>query len=326
MVVAGFKSIDRLVIQIDAKTKGAEAALKRIDKSVQQIDKNVEKQTKAAFVGFKALQGQLLGFGLSFLFTGMAIQRFFQGMLLSMAQTFLQAEGSTSVLGDKLDFLKSKLAFVAFDFFEAFTQDDTIDKLLKKIDGILDKLIDLDDTTKSNIVQFILLAAAVGIALLVFGQLTLGLLGVIAFISFLASNPIVLLIAGFFLVILAIGFLMRKLGGLKNFFKSVMRGIINLTALAAQIMVEKFLDGINFIIRIIQQLLSKSLRAPDIVGAATRFNERFLALPTDQPQQAQNVVNVNVEGSVITEQELTDKILSNFELNKLFNQGSPQSG
>ena len=144
----------------------------RIEASTSAFDKSMQK-----------IKGQLLGAGLSFLFTGMAIKRLFQTALQSLFSTFLLIEGETSVVANKVNNLKAGFFNLKHSIVSAFDDTGALDKWVARIDKIIKFFTGLDDETKVFFVEFAIGAVIAGAALMVLGQTMLGVLGVMAFIS-----------------------------------------------------------------------------------------------------------------------------------------------
>lgn len=336
----GVISIDKLLVKLDFQISNAKNKIDSVDKKLKGVNKTIKK-TQVDTRGFiRQLQAAMLQVGLSFLFTGMAIQRFFQGMLQSLFQTFLLAEGEQGIMNEKLNQLKGLLEFVKFSFVDAFVNTGLADKWIDRIETLIKNFNSLTDEQKSSAIEFAVLGAAAGGFLMVIGQIGLGILGLVSLFSFLALNPIVLLIAGLVLVGIVMALLIKKVGGFGNLFKATLRGIVNLSALSAQLFINFWVDALQALLRIINRMLLAlpesirpsrlieglggiGLRAPDIVGQASAFKQ-FLNIPNvDNPQQ-KTTVNVNVEGSVISENDLIQFIFDQVNNRLSFNNGSPQ--
>ena len=144
----GTVSIEKIIAELEMKISGVE----NVDQMLKRIETQ-QKKTAASMgnlnAGFKAVQGLVLSVGLAFLFTGMALQRFFQTVLTSLFQVFLQAEGEAGILNNMLGELLAELAFVAFSFIDAFANSEFAQQWIDRIEKLTGFLTDLDDSTKA---------------------------------------------------------------------------------------------------------------------------------------------------------------------------------
>lgn len=302
--------IDRLLIKIEAELSGAEKAIKQLER-------------------------MLLSVGLSFLFTGMAIKRFFETMLNSMFATFLNVEGETGPVNEMVNEIIAKLEFLKFSFIDAFIETGILDKWVTRLENIVNWFISLDDTTKSNIINIAIWGVIIGGIMMVVGQFGLGLLGLTSLLTFILT-PLGVFLTFLAFIGIAIVLLMSKFKSFGDFLKAVFRGIINLLTLSLQAFIDLTIENINFLIHLIQQVLNMLpsgvqtmigykgtldlIKSPDIVGTVSSWERKNLPIANDQP-----VINVNVEGSVVTENELINLVKKGIENSTMYGIGSPQT-
>jgi len=171
--------VDTLVVAIHASTKGVENALNKLDENLGKTEKRFSNIQNAVSTGMRNLENFLLSAGLSFLFTGMAIKNFFQNILFSIFSTFLQVEGQSSSFADTLNELKATLLFLKFTLADAFVESGLLDKWIERVETLTSFIDTLDDKTKAMFVDFSINAVVVGAAMMVIGQVLLGLIGVV---------------------------------------------------------------------------------------------------------------------------------------------------
>ena len=128
---------------------------------------------------------------LSLLFFGMALQRFFFGILRSLFNTFQKAEGNTNELAQKTMHLKGAWEFLKFSIWNALNQPVFITfltNLIETIDKIADWVQQNEELTL-KILKLVAALGALGTAMMVFGTLKLGILGLTNMIDdFLGTN------------------------------------------------------------------------------------------------------------------------------------------
>lgn len=180
--MAGFISIDKLLIQIETQVKGIDN-IKKIDKSIDEINKKTEKSIMNVDKSMRKVQGALLGVGLSFLFTGMSIQRFFQNMLMQLLQNFMLIEGESGYVNDRINELLASLAFIGFQLFDLAVQTGIFDEWVNKIQSLIDWFGNLSEDSQKFILNFSASALIVGAVMSFVGQAMLGVLGIITLIG-----------------------------------------------------------------------------------------------------------------------------------------------
>lgn len=86
------------------------------------------------------------------------------------------------------------------------------------------------------------------------GQLVIKVLG--AAFSWLAANPIIILIAALVAVITALYFMQKRMGGVGNFFKSVIQGMINLLAILGNAIVNMLIGPLETAIDLMRRAMT----------------------------------------------------------------------
>lgn len=252
--MVGMTIIDRLLLRIDVEHKSAEA-------------------------GFQRLQKAMLSVGLSFLFTGMAIKRFFETILKSMFQTFLMVEGESGAVNNQVGDLMASLAFLKFSLIDAFVNSGLLQVWIDRIQKLVDWFTSLDEETQSNITNFMIWGAIIGTVLMVVGQLALGLLGVISLLEFIgglgifaglvkwlskvastlsaATLPMMAsLLAGLFAIFILLPKLISRFGGFGNFAKAVLAGIAKVAVLLGGLLMNGILVVLESLLVVAANLTS----------------------------------------------------------------------
>ena len=119
-------------------TDKATKAVGKTKDQMKRLNKSAKEAGKAVGSIGKALQGMLLGVGLSFLFTGMAIKRFFEGILRGLTSTFLTVMGETSAQAQQVNKLKAAWEFLKFKIMSALVASGLWDKVINKIKEIIE--------------------------------------------------------------------------------------------------------------------------------------------------------------------------------------------
>lgn len=179
--------VDRLLLLIDMKVEKALKGIKKFSDKIKNLNVDMEKFEKRQKFFIK-LQNLFLGLGLSMLFTAMALNRFFTSILQNIFQAFLLAEGQTGAVNEKFAELQAQLAFLKFAFIDAFVETGLLDKWIDSAENLLGFLDSLDEDTKAWLIDFAIKGAIVTGVLLVLGQTFLALLGPLALLQFLSPK------------------------------------------------------------------------------------------------------------------------------------------
>ena len=354
---------DVIKVIIDASFKGAaqvkqaEKAINRIDKAAKGMDKSIQNSA----LGFRAIQGVLLGAGLSFLFTGMAIKRFFEGILRSLFQVFLMVEGQTGPVNEALNEMKARLFFLAFALIDAFVQTGVLDIWIDRLERIVNWFISLDDGAKAFIVNFSVWGAIIGTVLMVVGQTMLAFLGILTVIDFimklgflkwlktigatLASGGvlgILSLLAGLFAIFILLPKLIDRFGGFFNFVKAVFAGLAKASLLFGSFLVNGIIVVLEMLLAAAAKILPFLPGGGGLVGAvstaafALEKGRRGLqgsivggleaidvGTGADEIRREMTINNnITIEGNA--DADALDKLLIEIEKRIGFSQGSPQ--
>lgn len=161
-----------------------EIIIKVVDKATKVL-KGIGKQTDMAGKGMRMLRGMVLGIGLSFLFTGMAIKKFFEGFIKAAWKTYSTVIDANDVFFQKTQQLTASWEFFKFSLLDALSQSELFMQLVDWLIGIVDAFARMDPKTKKVLGWIILGGFLAGTAMMIFGQVILGLLGVVLLLGLL---------------------------------------------------------------------------------------------------------------------------------------------
>lgn len=260
--------------------------------------RQVEQTIKKTSSGMRDLRRNMLGFGLSMLFTGMAIKRLGDNILKSLVKTYMTATDEQSKFNRQLMGVQASFEFLKFSIMDALGQSDLV---IGFIDGIIQLTNRISAFISTHPKVALLIGLFTGIAvvggglLMVIGQTTLAIIGLIAgyellriamiqikgiaIIKWLTSLKVASWLAfwPYLLIIAAIGFLIFQFiklkevtGSWKNAFKAAGLGILFVVALIGDGILEFILIPINLAIAAINLLIAGWNRL-----AGTKFGRKF---------------------------------------------------
>jgi hypothetical protein len=173
--------LDYLSVVFDLSTKKADKKFEEIDDRLKKINATMI-DTRKAVAG--ELNNILMSAGLAFLFTGMAIQKFFQGALTSIISTYMQVEGQQGAVSEGLYELQAAWEFFKFALFEALKETGIWDNFIKGITDFLKWLGDLPAPVLTFIAVLLVLGVVFGFIMSFVGQVMLFILGLLALWEF----------------------------------------------------------------------------------------------------------------------------------------------
>lgn len=301
---SGFKNpLDDLVSSIqksrpeitnlgDAFKTNINGAIKTLNPQIKQLRDNVSatnKELSLAKSNSRQLTSNMLGMGLSFLFTGMAIKRFAQGMLTDLFNTYKNIMGEGTVFQEQTNALSAAFSFLKFSIFDALANTEFFANL---VDWLVQAANWLAEFTQKHplitqiVLGFLALLVVLGGFLMIVGQATLGILGLIAAGKLFAGLNFTPLLTGFKAVVLAMQTIwhsfitasgiaavawalglaaifafvfnnwQQKLGGWANFFKIVLAGMITIVGVVADAMITVFLAALDVILIPLRTLIA----------------------------------------------------------------------
>lgn len=170
--------IERLILMLEVNHKQAMASFKNVESRL----KFLEQQTNSLSKG-------MMSFGLSALFTGMAIKRLGQTMLTSLVKTYMSATNEQQILNQEVLAVQASFEFLKFSIMDALSNSDLV---LTLIDGLINMVNWISEFVNQHpliakmIVAFLVFAIVIGTIGMIIGQVTLALLGMIGLSYILA--------------------------------------------------------------------------------------------------------------------------------------------
>tara|TARA_Y100000004_G_scaffold50311_1_gene55381 strand:- start:305 stop:1618 length:1314 start_codon:yes stop_codon:yes gene_type:complete len=131
----------------------------------------------------------LLGVGLASLFFGMAIRNAAQNAIKSFAQTFTTATEGTLLYNQTLGRLSAGFEFLKFSIMDAFLASTFGKILIEFLLDMIDIVTDLPPGFQAMIIPILLLTALIGFLLMIFGQVSLVLLGIVEILELAVHHP-----------------------------------------------------------------------------------------------------------------------------------------
>lgn len=143
-------------------------------KAIGNVGENVMKQVKDAT---EVTQGAMLGFGLSVLFTGLAIKRLAESSLRSLLVTYATIKGEHSTFVNQLNILIAHWEFLKYTIMDALVQSGLFTAIIAGIISLIDFVQQLPAPLLTAIAFALVFAAVMGTAMVVLGQATLVAVG-----------------------------------------------------------------------------------------------------------------------------------------------------
>ena len=318
---------DRLLLNIEANVKGALAALG-----------NVEKALGGSLAIAQNLNNMFLGLGLTLLFTGMAIKNFFQGILNSMLQSFLLAEGESGIINNKIQNLRAAFEFLKVSIIDAFAETGMLDVWVGRIERFTNILTNMSTEQQSRLADIMAMMVVLGGVAMVMGQLFLGLMAPLTVVIWLIQTlgPIAKLIFTRGILIplgligLVIGALIwrfqiwkKELGSWGLAFKALLWDIGGVLIDAIVWPLTMMITSINLLIAASNKLAGTNFKKIPTLGEFM-IEGRIAEIRAQAAETREaNQININVEGDV-TDEGLIDKVLNILENRLLGTQGSTQ--
>ena len=287
----------------------ATAGLKKVEQAVNGVAQSTKEAEQAA----RRLKAQLLGFGLSALFSGMALSRATGGALKAIVNTSKIAGSELTTFNVKTNELTASWEFFKFTFIDALSHSELFLQLIDFVINLVNWFAELPEGAKTIILiglaaaflagqlamvvgqvgLFLLgVTALKGIGLMVFAALAVNIIVVLAALTalfllwtstkwttltkILATVAIALLVIGFIIgsvlllaigtVIAAFAFMSVKWGGVINFLKSALAGLIVVIAMVSDSIINFIIGAVNRAIDAINILISFYNRVASKLG------------------------------------------------------------
>jgi len=156
------------------------------DKATKEIQ-NTEKSAKKLEFSLRGVQRAFLSIGLSFLFSGMALRRFFENFLRQSVDSYMKmADANSKLLKDVLS-VQASWEFLKYSIVDALSQTGLLELMADVIRRITDYLNNLSPEAKEKFVKIAIGAIILGSAMMVFGQVLLFVIGLITLLDILIS-------------------------------------------------------------------------------------------------------------------------------------------
>lgn len=264
-------TVERLIIQMEARTKKAEKPLKRVENAVKKID-NVSRRGAMRFFGL----------GMGMLFMGMAMKRAATGALKAITAAYKIMGNEQSIFNVKTNELAAAWEFFKFSLIDALSQSDLFVALVDWLINVINWFSQLSDGQKMWILIGLAIFAAVGFLMSLVGQIGLFLIGIDmvkagsvaalftkiggaikgaaiatwAFTTALLANPLFWIIILVIALIVLLILLSKKFGGLGNALKAMVATTIVALGLLGDFLISMILVPLQLIAVAIANLMS----------------------------------------------------------------------
>lgn len=269
---------------ISSKTAAMELyRMNMVQEMAEKAKRVAAQQAKEAENAQRKMQGNMLSFGLSALFTGMAIKRLGDQILNSLVKTYMQATDEQSKFNQQLMGVQASFEFLKFSIIDALGNSDFVIgfiEMLININNIVGEFISKHSKVAALIGLFTGTAIVGGGILMVIGQATLGVLGLIAAYdllkiktgilvasplinwlkattlwTWLAAAPWALIVGVISILIGTIMLLAENTGGVGNAFKALGIFVLAILAWIGDTIITNLLSPINAVIDAINLLI-----------------------------------------------------------------------
>ena len=176
-------TLSKLGLSVNKSQGLIDSVTRKAVNNQEVMRRQIAETTKKMSVGMRQLRTNMLGFGLSMLFTGMAIKRLGDAIIKSLVKTYLTATDEQNKFAQQLLGVQASFEFLKFSIVDALSQSDLV---IGFIDGLISMInwISLFISKHPGVAKFIgifaALAVAIGGPLMVIGQTTLAIIGLIA--------------------------------------------------------------------------------------------------------------------------------------------------
>jgi hypothetical protein len=324
--MAGPGAANRILMEVEVTNAIANARLQQTQKQIQALADEA-----------RAFQNKMLGVGLSFLFTGMAIKRMADEAMRSLFTTMQLASGETSEFNVLTNQLRANWEFFKFTLMDALMQSGLFAGFIGFLISVVTWFNELSPTMKVALVTGIILLIVLGGAMMIAGQTMLFLIGlsqlfgVQAALSFAKVIGIVLVLAAVIfmlwalwntdgnkavktlttigLVLIGIGLIVMMLGGV---FVGGLMLAIGLTILAAIAFKEELGMGFAYLMkgavelgRVIVQTLISPLTALVLLynSIAPLLGRKKVEVPFDTVNKIADDIDAKINARIDELQE-----------------------
>lgn len=188
---------ERLLLQIEVNNKQAIAGFKNTESRLKFLNQQVN-----------ALKGGMMSFGLSALFTGMALKRLGQTILTSLVKTYMQATDEQSRFNQQILAVQASFEFLKFSIMDALGNSELVVKLIEgfiEVVNWVSEFVNKHPMIAKVVGLFLILAIVVGTIGMFVGQMVLAMLGFIGLTEILGitGGALMLTLGSYILVIVA---------------------------------------------------------------------------------------------------------------------------
>ena len=156
--------------------------LKALQREKAAVDKHIARLKKLNTAIYKNRQ-QFKGWALSILFAGWALERFFKRIITSSISTFMSLSEETNSTRASVTMLQAAFQTLSYSVGSAFS--GLIEAVLPFLINIIEKFTDFTDRHPKFVASFLAIGFGVGFLFKTFGQLIIGIDGVIDGFRFL---------------------------------------------------------------------------------------------------------------------------------------------
>lgn len=185
-------SFKNRVAYIKAQRRLEKDMIREINAAFKTAEQAKRKAQQQQIQAMQTLKAGMMSFGLSALFTGMAIKKLGDTILRSLVTTYMRATDEQNIFHTKLLGVQAAFEFLKFSIFDALSQSELV---INMIDGFIELVnwlsafVNKHPLVSKIFVAFALGAIVLGGVLMVIGQTTLGLLGIIGLFDILSVAP-----------------------------------------------------------------------------------------------------------------------------------------
>lgn len=168
--------------------------------AARAMEKAEQNAMRAAEMKASRMENAMMGFGLSMLFTGMAIKRFADTAMRSVLNTFMQLADENNAALKEILHIQAAMNFLKFIIADTFMQSESFQKFTNFIveaSIAVANFIEEHPKLAEMIGIALLAASALGSLMMIIGQTTLGWLGLIKGMQLLQGSQILGTISNF---------------------------------------------------------------------------------------------------------------------------------
>ncbi len=154
------------------------SAIKKVQKAEKQQANERKIAENESYKGMLRLQRGLLQGGLSIMFFGMQMKKFFEGIAQASLTTFMKLTTDTEMANNTINRLSTGVESIKFTLGEAV--NTALEPFEDKISSIVDYVIDFIDTHPDVVTWGLAIGLVVGAVMMLVGQFTLLIIGLAA--------------------------------------------------------------------------------------------------------------------------------------------------